>query len=118
MQIEELITKASAKLGSEYKVAKAVGATPQRLSDWKTGRATCMAEDRALLADIAGEDPLEEIVTALMERAAGKPKEARLRDVLMNRLKLVGNFCLSHMRRRRKKRHREPALSGLFYGRK
>lgn len=95
MQIEQLIAKASAKVGSEYKVAKAIGATPQRLSDWKTGRATCMAEDRALLADLAGEDPLQEIVAALMERAAGKPKEARLRDVLKNRLNIVGNFYVS-----------------------
>lgn len=95
MKIDELIAKASARLGSEYKVAKAIGATPQRLSDWKTGRATCMAEDRALLADIAGADLLEEIVAALMERAAGKPKEARLRDVLRNRLNIVGNFYVS-----------------------
>jgi len=30
MKIDQLIAKASARLGSEYKVAKAIGATPQR----------------------------------------------------------------------------------------
>lgn len=95
MKIAMLIARAAENLGSEYQVAKAMEVTPQRLSNWKTGQQTCTAEDRALLADMAGVDPIPEIAEALLERVAGKPKEARLRDVLKSRLNLVGNFYVS-----------------------
>lgn len=95
MQLEKLIERAAAIAGSEYKVAKALGIPPQQVCDWKAGRRTCGPEDRALLADVAGVDPMPEIAEALLERVAGKPKEARLRDVLRNRLNIVGNFYVS-----------------------
>lgn len=82
MKVHELIAKAAEKLGSEYKVAKAMEITPQRLSNWKNERDTCSPEDRALLADIAGVDPFPEIAQALIERCAGKPKGDVLRRVL------------------------------------
>lgn len=92
MQVSDLIEKAALQAGSEYKVAKAMGTTPQRLSDWKTGRATCTAEDRALLADIAGVDPFAEMTEAILERWAGKAKGDRLAAVLKRRLEGVRNF--------------------------
>lgn len=92
MQVSDLIERAALQAGSEYKVAKAMGTTPQRLSDWKTGRATCTAEDRVLLADIAGVDPFEEIAAAMLERWKGKPKGERLASILSSRLQGVRNF--------------------------
>jgi hypothetical protein len=90
MQLCELLDRAGASTGSDYKTAKALGTTPQVVSDWRAGRRTCTAEDRALLADVAGVDPLAEVVEALLERVEGKPKEARLRQVLRARLESVG----------------------------
>lgn len=92
MQLNALIEKAAAIAGSEYKLAKAIGHEPRTVTDWKAGRRTCPAEDRALIAEVAGVDPLPEIAEALMERWDGKPKGERLRALLMARLKNVGNF--------------------------
>jgi len=95
MQLCELLDRAATATGSDYKTAKALGQTPQVMSDWRAGRRTCTAEDRALIADIAGVDPLPEIAAALMERCEGKPKGERLKAVLLRRLEGVGNFYFS-----------------------
>lgn len=81
MDVSNLIALAAEKTGSEYKVAQAIGATQQRLNDWKHHRAQCSAEDRALLADVAGIDPFPEIKEAMLERWAGKPKADALAKV-------------------------------------
>lgn len=92
MQVQRLLDEAKKRTGSDSGTARELDVRPQIVSDWRAGTRTCTAEDRALIADVAGIDPMPEIAEALLERVAGKPKEARLRDVLMNRLKLVGNF--------------------------
>lgn len=109
MQVAQLIDIAKQKTGSDLATARAISVPGSYVADWRAGIRTCTAEDRALLADVAGVDPIPEIAEALLERVAGKPKEARLRDVLKNRLKLVGNFCLSHTRRRRPHSRLQPA---------
>lgn len=65
MQLNVLIERAAAIAGSEYKVAKALGVTPRQVCDWKAGRRTCSPEDRALLAEVAGEDPVAVAMEAL-----------------------------------------------------
>lgn len=57
-ELNLLIDKASAIAGSDYKLAKLVGAMPQNVSNWRHGQATCSPENRALLAAIAGLDPV------------------------------------------------------------
>lgn len=100
MQICELLDYAASITGSDYKTAKALQITPQIVSDWRAGRRTCTAEDRALLADVAGVDPMLEIAEALIERCAGKPKGERLRAVLMARLQSVGKSWIYPMMQR------------------
>lgn len=95
MRLNLLIDRAASIAGSEYKAAMAIGVTPQTLCDWKAGRRTCTAEDRVLLADLAGVDPLPEIAEAMQERWQGKPKGDRLRDVFSRRLANVGNLYVS-----------------------
>jgi hypothetical protein len=92
MQLTELIKRAEDARGSTSAVAKAMGVPNPIVFAWKSGARTCTAEDRALLAEIAGVDPIPEIAAALLERCAGKPKEERLRALLERRLKSVGNF--------------------------
>lgn len=92
MQLNVLIEQAAAIAGSEYKVAKALGVTPQQVCDWKAGRRTCSPEDRALLAEVAGVDPIAEIAEALAERWEGKPKGERLRELFARRLQGVAKF--------------------------
>lgn len=95
MQLAKLIEKAESIAGGTRPLARLIGAEATHIHNWKAGTRTCTAEDRALLADVAGIDPMPEIAEALLERVAGKPKEARLRDVLRNRLNIVGNFYVS-----------------------
>lgn len=92
MQVEKLIEIAAARVGSNSALARELGVAGPIVFMWKNGSRTCTAEDRALLADIAGVDPLPEIAAALMERCAGKPKGDRLTAILKKRLEGVGNF--------------------------
>lgn len=102
MRLNLLIEKAAAIAGSEYKVSKTLGIPQSHITEWKHGTRTCTAEDRALLADLAGVDPFEEIAEAMAARWAGKPKGERLRAILTKRLQNVGNFYLSRWRNLRR----------------
>lgn len=92
MQLEKLIDAASAIAGSEYKLAKELGIPQSHIWAWRHGTRTCSAEDRALMADLAGVDPWAEIAEAMTERWAGKPKGDRLRAIFSRRLQSVGNL--------------------------
>ena len=82
MELSLLISKASAIAGSEYKLAKMLGISQTVVSDWKHGRRTCVPEDRAQLAYIAGEDAVQELITAAIEKWEGTEKGERLRTAL------------------------------------
>jgi DNA-binding transcriptional regulator YdaS (Cro superfamily) len=82
MQLSALIEQAEKATGSTSALARALGVPNPVVFGWKAGTRTCTAEDRALIADIAGVDPFPEIAAALLERCAGKPKEAALRRAL------------------------------------
>lgn len=86
MQLRELIEQAGVIAGSEYKLARELGVAPRTVTDWKAGRRPCTATDRAVMADTAGLDPFEVIADAMLEKMGGKPKEQRLREILMKRL--------------------------------
>jgi len=87
MQLDKLIEQASAIAGSDYKLAKEIGTTPQRVSNWRRGEQPCPVEDQALIADLAGVDPVEQIIEALLERNADKPRGAKLNSLLRDRRK-------------------------------
>jgi hypothetical protein len=91
MQVAKLVELAEkASGGTPTELAKILGVKPPVVFGWKSGDRTCTAEDRAILADIAGVDPLPEIAEALIERCEGKPKGERLRNLLISRLQSVG----------------------------
>lgn len=81
MELKKLIEKAAAIAGSEYQIAKTLAIPQSHVTEWKHGTRTCSAEDRALLADLAGVDPFPEIRDAMLERWAGKPKAEALAKV-------------------------------------
>lgn len=84
MQLEQLIDQASAIAGSDYKLAQRIGTTPQRVSNWRKEAQPCPIEDQALIAEVAGVDPVEQIIEALLERNADKPRAAKLNSLLRN----------------------------------
>ena len=78
----ELIEKAGKEIGSEYKLAKALGMPQQNLSGWKSGKRTCTPEDRARLAGFAREDALQEFIRATLEKTAGTVRGEQLQRLL------------------------------------
>lgn len=77
-----LIDQAKAISGSDYKLAKMTGHTPQQISDWRHGRKPCPPEDQALIAGVAGLNPEQVAIRALVEKHEGTAKGDRLMKVL------------------------------------
>lgn len=84
MQLADLIDGASARAGSDYKLAQTLGVPRQVISDWRHNRRTCGVEYRALMADLAGYNVDEVIHEALLEKHANTPLGERLLSVLGN----------------------------------
>lgn len=88
--LTELIEKAGIKVGSEYKLAKALGVSTSTMSDWKHGRMTCSPGDRARIAGFAGEDAVQELVRGTIENAKGEVRKAQLEQLLGKLLRPTG----------------------------
>lgn len=82
MTIKTLIDKAAEKVGTRYKLAKLLGVTPSRIYDWEEERTVCSAADRARLAGMAGEDAVQELVRATLEKTAGTKRGEQLERLL------------------------------------
>lgn len=80
-----LIEKAASIVGSEYKLAKKMEIPQQNISSWKSGAKTCPPAARAVLAGIAGEDAVQELISATLEREEGTKRGALLGELLGQR---------------------------------
>jgi hypothetical protein len=85
-----LIEKAGAIVGTEYKLAQALGYPQRVLSDWKAGRKVCTPPDRARLAAMANEDAVQELVRATLASNAGTLRGEQLETVLGKWLRATG----------------------------
>lgn len=81
-ELNLLIDKASAIAGSDYALAKMLGVSRQAVSNWRHGHKGCPLEERALLASVAGLDPLAELARAMVTKHEGTKKG----DLLMRAL--------------------------------
>lgn len=88
--VTELIELAAASLGSEYKLAKALGIPQSHISEWKAGKRPCSPEDQALMAYQAGRDPEEALVRAVLVKHADTAKGERLLSALGKGLRATG----------------------------
>lgn len=77
-----LIERAAKQVGSEAKLARALGMPQSDISGWKSGHKGCTAADRARLAGFAKEDAVQELVRATLEKTAGTLRGEQLRQVL------------------------------------
>lgn len=85
-----LIERAGKAVGSEYKLAKAMGIPQQHLSAWKAGTRACVPADRARLAGFAKEDALKELVRATIAANDGTVRGTHLRQLLGGSLRGIG----------------------------
>lgn len=115
MQLNELISKAESIAGGTTALSRRIGTPATHIHNWKAGIRTCQAEDRALLAEVAGVDPIAEIAEALAERWEGSPKGERLRELFARRLQGVAKFYvfLKSGRRQRTSPRRESQCATL-----
>ena len=88
--VTQLLDAAADATGSDYKTAQAMGVTRMMLSDWRTGRRNPQPEDHALLAMLAGKDPEEALVRAVLEKHRDTAKGERLLSALGKGLRRIG----------------------------
>ena len=77
-----LIDRASAIAGSDYRLAQVLGTGRQTVSNWRHHQAPCPVEMQALMAHVAGLDPIAELARAVVRKHEGTAKG----DMLMKAL--------------------------------
>lgn len=80
-ELNLLIDKASGIAGSDAKLAVLIGSHAQTVSNWRHGK-SCPPEMQALMAHVAGLDPLAELARATVKKFEGDKKG----DLLMRAL--------------------------------
>jgi len=88
--VNALLDAAAKKTGSDYKTAELLGRPRQEISNWRHGHKNPQPEDHALIAALAGLDPEEALVRAVLAKHADTPKGERLLSVLGNVLHRTG----------------------------
>lgn len=88
--INRLLDAAKEVTGSHYKTAQLLGVSPNRVNDWRAGRQNPQPEDYALVASIAGLDPEEHLIRAILAKHADTPKGERLLSALGKGLRVIG----------------------------
>ena len=90
MSVISLIDRAAEKVGNRHKLAKILQCTVSQVYDWRSGTKRCSAADRARLANLAGDDALQELVRATLEETAGTARGDQLQRVLGKSLHQTG----------------------------
>lgn len=88
--VNALLDAAKLKTGSDYKTAKLLGRTSQEISNWRHGHKNPQPEDHALVAGLAGLDPEEALIRAMLEKHANTRKGEQLLSLLGNVLRRTG----------------------------
>lgn len=93
--LDELIDKASAAAGNDSQLAKQLGVTRQRISQWRHDHQPCPPADQALLAHIAGLDAEAWGNRALIAQHEGTEKGELLKQALKKALLVTGAATVS-----------------------
>lgn len=89
-ELNELIDRAKSIAGSDYKLAKMIGVPQSRLSNWRHGADTIPPADVALIAEVAGLDPVAWAMKAMVSKYQGTPKGDRLMHAVGKALRATG----------------------------
>lgn len=91
----ELLDRAKKATGSDYKTAKALEVTPQRVSDWRHERQPIPVADVVLMAELAGLQPEEWAARAIVSQYEGTSKGDKLFRALGKALAVTGVALVS-----------------------
>lgn len=89
-ELNSLIDKAAASAGSDYKLAQSLDVPRQKISNWRHGLKTATPEDQALLASVAGLDPIATMARAVVQKHEGTKKGDQLMRALGKALLATG----------------------------
>ena len=81
-ELEYLISQAIKATGSEEKLATELIEPLQNVTAWRTGCLVCSPENQALLAKIAGFDPIATLARAVVQQHENKMKAGLLEHAL------------------------------------
>lgn len=88
--LDQLIDRAAAKCGSDYKLAQSLKVSRSTVSQWRYGRKTCPAADQALMAHLAGLDAEAWSARALIAQHEGTEKGRLMAEALKKALLATG----------------------------
>lgn len=80
-KMKTLIDKASKVCFSDGNLATQLGVAPSVISDMRHGHRTMSPETAAMLADIAGVNPVLAAIEAMLTRAEGTSRGLKLREI-------------------------------------
>lgn len=83
--VQYLIDKAVSITGSKYQLAKKLAVFPNVIYDIEKGRRKITPKQAIYLAEIAGEDPKEAVLLAVVESEKNHLEQARLRKLLLEK---------------------------------
>jgi hypothetical protein len=81
-RVRRLIDEATAKVGTQGKLASTLRYSRQEVSEWKLGKRSCPVQAQALMADIAGLSAEEVALFVVIEQERNPERKARLLEVL------------------------------------
>lgn len=93
--LDQLLDKASAAAGSDYKLAQLLEVNRQTVSHWRHAHKPCPVADVALMAEIAGLKPEEWIARAVVKQYEGTSKGDKLFRALGKALVATGGAIVS-----------------------
>ena len=93
--VETLIDRAVRKCGSAYRLSKLTGVGQGALSGMIAGTRPIPPSLAAKLADIVGDDPLEALVLATIDKEKDEESRAMLRSIFSRRLAEAVRFELT-----------------------
>lgn len=93
--LDQLIDKASASAGSDYKLAQMLEVSRQAVSNWRHGHKSCPVADVALMASIAGLDAEAWHARATVSQYEGTSKGDKLYRALGKALAATGAAVVS-----------------------
>lgn len=79
---QTLIDKASKVCGSDAELARRIGVYPPDISNLRAGKRELSPEMAALIADVAGLDPQQAVIDAVIERNKTGQKAEQIRQIL------------------------------------
>lgn len=82
MRVQRLIAEATARIGNQNQLARAIGYPVGNVNDWAHGRRACPIQAQALMAEIAGLDAEEVALYALIEGERNPQRKESLLRVL------------------------------------